>query len=161
MTKNKSGLLPLFVAAILIGGRTQAQESINVSGGDAAGTGGTVAYSIGQINYTTNSGATGSAAQGVQQTYQIFTVGVKETALDFLLSVFPNPTAENLNLLISNYNNEKLQYQIYDMQGKLLNSDKITSAQTIIEMRNLPAATYFINVIQENKEIQTYKIIKN
>ncbi|MBV1889111.1 MAG: HYR domain-containing protein, partial [Proteobacteria bacterium] len=44
-----------------------AQESINVSGGDATGTGGSSSYSVGQVFYTTNVGATGSVAQGVQQ----------------------------------------------------------------------------------------------
>jgi hypothetical protein len=80
---------------------------VNASGGDATGTSGTVAYSVGQVVYTSNTGSTGSVAQGVQQSYEIFMVGIKETELNISLSVFPNPTSDNLTLQISNYNHEK------------------------------------------------------
>jgi hypothetical protein len=98
----------------------------------------------------------------VQQAYEIFTVGIKETELNISLSVFPNPTADNLTLQISDYNNEKLSYQLFDMQGKLLNNGQVTAQQTQINTASLPAATYFINVVnQENKKVQSFKIIKN
>ena len=55
----------------------------------------------------------------------------------------------------------KLSYQLYDMQGKLLQSEKITGNQTSIIMSNLVPANYFVKVIQGNKEVKTFKIIKN
>jgi hypothetical protein len=100
-------------------------------------------------------------AQGVQQSYVISTVGIKETALNISLSAFPNPTTENLTLQISDYNNEKLLYQLFDMQGKQLSNGQITAQQTQINMNSLPAAAYFVNVVnQENQKIQSFKIIK-
>ena len=122
MTKNKSRPILLLAAGLLWTGLAQAQESTNATGGDASGSGGTVAYSVGQVVYTTNTDASGTVNQGVQQPYEIFTVGIKETELNISLSVFPNPTADNLTLQISDYNNEKLSYQLFDMQGKLLNN---------------------------------------
>jgi hypothetical protein len=109
MTKNKSRPLALLMLAtwLIWAGLAQAQESVNASGGDATGTSGTVAYSVGQVVYTSNTGSTGSVAQGVQQSYEIFMVGIKETELNISLSVFPNPTSDNLTLQISNYNHEK------------------------------------------------------
>ena len=162
MTKNISRPILLLAKGLLWAGLVQAQESANASGGDATGSGGTVAYSIGQVVYTTNTGSSGSVAQGVQQAYEIFTVGIKENELNISLSVFPNPTANNLTLQISDYNNEKLSYQLYDMQGKLLSNGQVTAQQTQINTANLPPATYFINVVnQENNTIQFFKIIKN
>ena len=151
------------VAFLLLGlGGLHAQESVNATGGDATGSGGTVAYSIGQVVYTTNTDASGTVSQGVQQAYEIFTVGIKETELNISLSVYPNPTADNLTLQISDYNNEKLSYQLFDMQGKLLNNGQVTAQQTQINTASLPPATYFINVVnQENKKVQSFKIIKN
>jgi hypothetical protein len=152
----------MLLAGLLLSGFAQAQESVNGSGGDATGSGGTVAYSVGQVVYTANASASGTASQGVQHAYEIFTVGIKETELNILLSVFPNPTADNLTLHISDYNNEKLTYQLYDMQGKLLNNGQVTAKQTQINTASLPPATYFINVVnQENKKVQSFKIIKN
>ncbi|MGC8754863.1 MAG: hypothetical protein ACP5QJ_07625, partial [Thermosulfidibacteraceae bacterium] len=57
----------------------QAQESVNATGGNASGNGGTVAYSVGQVVYTTNTGTNGSVAQGVQQPFEISVVsGIEE-----------------------------------------------------------------------------------
>ena len=149
-----AGLLTLSIA--------QAQESFNTSGGDAIGSGGTIAYSVGQVVYTTDTGSSGTVAQGVQHAYEIFTVGIKETALNISLTAFPNPTTENLTLQISDYNKEKLSYQLFDMQGKQLSNGQILAQQTQINMNSLPTATYFINIVnQENKIVQSFKIIKN
>lgn len=162
MTKNKSKPILLLTAGLLWAGIVQAQESANASGGDATGIGGTVAYSIGQVVYTTNTGNNGSVAQGVQHAYEIFTVGIMETELNISLTAFPNPTTENLTLQISDYDNEKLSYQLFDMQGKQLSNGQITAQQTEIEMKSLPSASYFFNVLNhENKKVQSFKIIKN
>ena len=162
MTKNKSRLILLLATVLLWAGLAQAQESVNASGGDATGSGGTVAYSIGQVVYTTNNGISGSAAQGVQDVYEIFTVGIEGTTLDISLTAFPNPTTDNLTLQLSDFNNEKLAYQLFDIQGKLLSNGQVTAEQTQINTSRLPPAAYFINVVnQENKKVQSFKIIKN
>lgn len=161
MTKNKSKPTALLVAILLSASFAQAQESANASGGDATGSGGTVAYSVGQVVYTTNTGSTGSLAQGVQQAYVILNLGINETAMNMTLTAFPNPTAENLTLQISDYNNEKLAYQLFDMQGKLVSNGQIVAQQTFINMSSLPTATYFVYVVnQENQKVQSFKIVK-
>lgn len=162
MTKNTTRPIVLLTAGLLSMSLAQAQESSNASGGDAIGSGGTIAYSVGQIVYTSNTGVTGTVNQGVQHAYEIFTVGIKETALNISLTAFPNPTTDNLTLQISDYNNEKLMYQLFDMQGKQLSNGQVTAQQTQINMNGLPSATYLINVInQENKKVQSFKIVKN
>ena len=162
MTKNKSRPVAILMAGLLWASFAQAQESANSAGGDATGSGGTVAYSVGQVVYTSNTGSSGTVVQGVQHAYEIFTVGIKETDLNISLTAFPNPTTENLTLQISDYKNEKLTYQLFDMQGKQLNSGQVTAQQTQINMNGLPSATYFINVVnQENKKFQSFKIVKN
>ena len=162
MTKNKSRPLAMLLAGLLWASMAQAQESVNASGGDATSSGGTVAYSVGQLVYTTNTSSSGTVSQGVQQAYEIYSVGIKETELNISLSVFPNPTADNLTLQISDYNNEKLSYQLFDLQGKLLNNGQVTAQQTLINTSSLSPATYFINVVnKENKQVQSYKVIKN
>jgi hypothetical protein len=152
----------MLLAGLLCVGFAQAQESVNASGGDATGSGGTVAYSIGQVVYTTNNGISGSVAQGVQHAYEIFTVGIKETELNISLTAYPNPTIGTLTLQISDYNNEKLAYQLFDIQGKQISNEQVTAQQTQINMNGLPSATYFIYIVnQKNKKVQSFKIIKN
>jgi hypothetical protein len=162
MIKKKSRPILLLVTGTLWACLAQAQESTNSSGGDATGSGGTAAYSIGQVVYTTYTGSSGSVAQGVQQAYEIFTVDIEETTLSISLIAFPNPTADNLTLQISDFNKEKLTYQFYDIGGKLLSNGQVTGQQTEFNTSSLPPATYFINVLnQEDKKVQSFKIIKN
>jgi hypothetical protein len=153
----------LSVAFLLLGlGGLHAQKNTNATGGDASGSGGTVAYSVGQVVYTTIIDASGSVSHGVQHAYEIFSLGKKEQEMNISLSVFPNPTTDNLTLKISDYNNQNLKYQLFDMNGKVLNNGEVSSSQTQINTTSLPSSTYFINVVnQENKQVQSFKIIKN
>lgn len=60
----------LFLGCCLLGWGTSnlyAQQNIVASGGQATGAGGTVSYSIGQMDYISVTGAGGSITQGVQQ----------------------------------------------------------------------------------------------
>ncbi len=158
MLKN-SILLYSFILFVCI---VNAQESVNASGGNSTGSGGNAAYSIGQVVYTTNTGSIGSEAQGVQHAYEIFTVDIKEEDSHILFTVFPNPTTENLTIQLSEYNQEVLSYQLYDMRGKLISCGQLIEKQTEINTKILPSATYFINITnKENKKLQTLKIIKN
>ncbi|MBN2164781.1 MAG: T9SS type A sorting domain-containing protein [Marinilabiliaceae bacterium] len=141
----------------------QAQESLNATGSNASGSGGSASYSVGQVVYTTNIGKSGSIAQGVQQPYEISVVtGIKEAkGINLTVTAYPNPTTDYLTLRIDEFEISNVSYQLYDMNGKLLQNEKITGSQTSIVMSNLVPATYFVKVIQGNKEVKTFKIIKN
>ena len=140
-----------------------AQESINATGGNASGSGGSASYSVGQLTYQTHKGTNGSVAQGVQQPYKISTLtGIEEAKdINLLVTAYPNPATDFLTLSIGEFDMSNLSFQLYDMQGKLLQNEKITANQTSIVMSNLVPATYFVKVIQGNKKVKTFKIIKN
>lgn len=141
----------------------QAQEGVNVSGGNASGSGGAVSYSVGQVFYTTNTGTNGSVAQGVQQPFEISVVTAIEQAIGINLSVsaYPNPTTDYLTLSINEFDISNLSYQLYDINGKLLQNEQVKSNKVNIVISNLVPATYFVKVTNENKEVKTFKIIKN
>lgn len=137
----------------------QAQESVNATGGSASGGGGSVSYSVGQVGYTTNTGTSGSVAEGVQQPYEISVVtGLEEAkGINLSVSAYPNPTTDYLTLRIDEFEISNLSYQLYDISGKLLQNEKITGNQTRIVMSNLVPANYFVKVIQRNKEVHHVK----
>ena len=141
----------------------QAQTSVNATGSNASGSGGSVSYSVGQVVYTTNTGASGSVAQCVQQPFEISIVtGIEEAkGINLSVSAYPNPTTDYLTLSISEFEISNLTYQLYDISGKLLQSEKITGNQTNIVMSNLVPANYFVKVIAGNQLIKEFKIIKN
>ena len=90
--KNRKKLLIAF-CLFGFGTAVQAQTAISAAGGDATGTGGSVSYSVGQLTYITNTGTNGSVSEGVQQPYEILTIGMDEAkGISLAYSVHPNPT---------------------------------------------------------------------
>lgn len=160
--KIKIKLSALLLLGVGLSG-VQAQESIVASGVELTGSGGTMSSSIGQVAYTTNSAATGSVVQGVQQPYEISTITDLEEAnnINLELSAFPNPTTDFLNLNIENYDNENLSYQLLDFSGKIIESNTLSSSNTRISVENLAMAIYFLKVINNDTEIKTFKIVKH
>jgi len=146
-----------------LGSTIQAQNVIPASGGNASGIG-SVSYSIGQVVYTTNTSITyGSVAQGVQQPFEISVITAIEKAKDITLvcSVYPNPASDFLTLKVENYDIEGLSYKLFDANGKLLESKRVTGYETTISMANLLPSLYFLKITDNQKEIKTFKIIKN
>ncbi len=172
--KQNKGLTSMFTnsAIILIAfflsfSFVVAQESVNSAGGNASAIGGSVSYSVGQIVYSTNTGSNGSEIQGVQQPFEISVVTELEEANGIILSVtaYPNPTNDYLTLNIDEYVQIRhalshLSYQLYDMNGKLLQNKKLIEAVTQIDMKNFVLSTYFLKIINNNKEVKTFKIVK-
>ena len=133
-----------------------AQQATVVSGGNASGSTGTVSYTIGQIDYTTNTGSTGSAMQGVQQPYEIIPISSTEQNI----SAFPNPTDGLITLSFENYPLINTTYQIYDENGRLLQSNKINLEQTTIDLTEFATAIYFLKIQDGAKELKVFKIFK-
>jgi hypothetical protein len=162
MLQKKLKLIAFLLLGLGLSG-LKAQEAVPASGGNASGSGGSSSYSVGQVVCTTNSGATGSQSQGVQQPYEILVVTALAKTQGIVLhySVYPNPSRDLITLKVENYNNENLSYQLFDLLGNLLESKKLEGPETGITISGLIHASYFLKVIENNKEIKIFKIIKN
>lgn len=149
------------VAFLLLGlGGLHAQEAPTTTGGEATGAGGTASYSVGQVVYTNNTGTNGSVAQGVQQPFEISTtLGINQTTISLELSIYPNPTTNYLTLKVEKTNN--LNYQLFDIQGRIIKNKKVEDNTTLIAVGDLPIATYFLKVTKNNLIIKTFKVIKH
>jgi hypothetical protein len=158
MKLNKILMALMFAGSAL---SSKAQQTVTAAGGDGAGAGGSVAYSIGQVAYTTNTAATGSVAQGIQQPYEIFLTEIREpVAGKITLSVFPNPTTGTLTLQVAGMDHAQLSYQLFDLEGKLLAVHALIADKTTIDMEQLAAAPYFIHIIRNTGIVQSFKVIK-
>jgi hypothetical protein len=151
------------LAFLLLGlGGLHAQNSPTATGGEATGTGGTSNYSVGQVVYTTATGTNGSVVQGVQQSYEIsVTLGVNETSINLKVLVYPNPTTNYLTLKVDDFQLSTFNFQLIDLQGKVMENKKVNRGTTTINVESLPTATYFLNVTMDNQLVKTFKIIKN
>lgn len=162
MKLNKISISNLLLSILTLTA-LQAQESINTTGGNASGSGGSASYSIGQTVYQTSTGTNGSIAEGVQQPYEISDVTAIENTENIQpdVSVFPNPTTESVCLQIANHELSSFSFQLFDAKAQLIESREIQSDITQIDMSVLATATYFLKVLEGNNEVKIFKIIKN
>ncbi len=156
--KILSGLLlcsfwPVFVTA---------QETIPATGGNASGSVGYVSYTVGQILCSTLTGTNGTVAQGVQQPYEISVVtAIKNTEkIDLECLVYPNPTNGLIKLVFKSHDYENLRFCLYDINGVLLQDEKVENMETEISMENLSSSVYFLKVVKDNIEVKAFKIVK-
>ena len=141
----------------------RAQNAIPASGGNATGSSGSVSYTVGQVLYNTISGTNGTVAQGVQQPYEISVITAIKNAEEINLQciVYPNPTRGIVKLVIRTKDFDNLRFQLYDLNGIRIQDKKIESEETEILMDSLLPSTYFLKILSSNKEVKTFKIIKN
>ena len=160
MKKIKILTLVFFLSGY--GTLVHAQNAISTAGSDASGTGGTASYTIGQIAYGTAGGTGGKMNEGVQQSFDISTFSGNpiRDKISLESSVYPNPVSESLTLKIVQDKPESLNYQLFDINGKLLKTQNIESNETKINMQHYPSAEYFLKVFNSSSEIVTFKIIK-
>lgn len=157
--------LKLSLVLLLVLGLTtlHAQEAIIAAGGNSSGADSSVCYSIGQVAYNIYSSFNGSIAEGVQQPYEISEIdGIEETGrINLTCTAYPNPTTELLTLKVENINTRNLSYQLYDMNGKLLENKKLTGNETTIMMAARVSAVYFLKVSDNDKVLKSFKLLKN
>lgn len=159
--KNIRWLL-LLVVSCLSFTTLQAQSTTNAAGGTATGSGGSVTYSVGQLVWHMLPGSTGTVLQGVQQPYEISVVTSIENTehISLVCTVYPNPTRGFIKLIVESEHYKGLRFQLYDINGTVLQDKPIQDRETEITMDNLFSSVYFLRVIRDNREIKVFKIVK-
>ncbi len=154
-------LLSLIILCLSINLTLFAQEAVVTSGSNGNGSGGSTSNTIGQVVYTTVIAETGSSAQGVQHPNLQIITGLLSIDETFNFSVYPNPTIDQLNLLVDvpNYQGG-LHFKLYSIEGKTIIKDEIKAASTQINMSPLAAATYILEMNNGVDQRNTYKIVK-
>jgi len=88
------------------------------------------------------------------------TVGIDDIEENEIL-LYPNPTTNYVNLRVGDFGNSSYSYQLYSIKGKLIESKSIDKSVTSISMKHLVPSAYFIKLVKDQKELKTFKLIKN
>lgn len=153
----------LFILLMLFNSGTflQAQKAITPAGGNGTGSGGSVSFTIGQIDYVASTGTNGKSNQGVQHPHEIYIVSLDPDPTDDVqLSVYPNPASSHVFLTIQNMNFDELSYQIYDITGVLMDSDCLIATTTQIPFEKFASGNFILKVLKGNSALRSFKIIK-
>lgn len=157
--------LALILLSFMLMTFAHGQSTTIPAGGTASGPGGSATYTTGQPaeQYVTGSGSV-SVAEGVQQPYEFYTIGLDEYENIMLEAiVFPNPTLNFVQLKITNFEipDKDFEARLFDKNGKLLQIIPIKELLTKIEMQSLPTASYQLTIFNQKKVMKTFTIIKN
>jgi len=133
-----------------------AQTVISTSGVSSQSTNVSLEGTIGEPITHTYTGANATLTQGFQQT-GLEVVGITENEA-FQVSVFPNPTADNLTISAENTLIQAIV--ITDINGKIIAKSEGEVATWTYDLSSQPNGTYLINVKKDSNTFNTYKIIK-
>ena len=158
-------LLHLIILLIMTTANVFAQSAIVPVGGDAQGNGGSVSYTVGQmaVESTANSNGSISVAEGVQQPYEIMTVGVDDYPQIALNAVvYPNPTENIAQLQLNGFEipADGLRATFYDGNGKQLQSVTVTNDLTAFQIGQYATGTYYLEVRDGKRVLKTFKIVR-
>lgn len=148
----------IFCFSFLICMFGQAQTSVNSGSGNISSQEAFMSYSIGQVFYQTVASGGISVAEGIHQSFIIYTTGWLNATLT--AEVYPNPVTDRF--ILSIHDNVEINFtaRFVDMTGKIIKTVSVTEQETQFNVESLPAAVYFLHVIDGSQVIRTFKIIK-
>ena len=156
-----------FIVFLLsLAGATFAQSAIVPLGGDTQSNSGSVSYTVGQIAVESAANSNGSVtiAEGVQQPYEIMTVGVDEYPQIALNAVvYPNPTDNLAQLRLNGFEipADGLRAILYDGNGKQLQSLMVTDDLTAFQIGQYATGTYYLELRDGKRVLKTFKIVRS
>ena len=118
-------------------------------------------YTIGEVvtelGQDTASGV--HLTQGFQQT-MLSIVSVEEHVEEIEIDVYPNPAVDYLNVSIPVLQ-EDMQFALFDMQGKLIDQQKINSKSFTIGFSNHSTGSYLLVFSTKDQRIKTLQVQKS
>ena len=141
-----------------LSGMLHAQSNIAAAGGDAAGSGGSVSFTVGQIDFISKTGTGGVMTEGVQQPYLIV-ASVHENELNTTVSIYPNPTAGFVEVEIED-SDVDLNYELLDVAGRVIERNRFFSHSSKVDLSSLSNGIYFLKLSTDDNLQKTFTIIK-
>jgi len=87
-------------------------------------------------------------------------IEVRHLNADFIAEVFPNPTVAVLKLKLEDF--EGVSYQVFNADGKALESNEVTNNLTSIDVATFSNGYYTLRLIDaDNKKLKSYKFLKH
>ena len=147
----------LFMLGSLI---AQAQELISSQGGYQSNETLSMTYSVGETVTETFSNPASILSQGFNQPSFTISTESKDVSLNMLIEAWPNPTNDYVILSVPGNKGKKISYRLFDLDGRLITGSGLTGNNIEIPFATLAPSIYFLKVYVQDKEIQTFKIIK-
>lgn len=74
-----------------------------------------------------------------------------------LVSVYPNPTTDNVTL---NIGGEATTVSVYNVMGTLVSTQSVSYGANTVNMSSMPAGVYFLRITNGNEAVGTVKVVR-
>lgn len=156
--KKKIGLIGIILLCAM---HVQGQQQVVSSAGNFhSNASGSISWTLGEIAIETFTAAGHILTQGFQQSRLTVTSIGNIPELDFEITVFPNPTIDHLIIRTPKEQHENLYFILYDLSGKMMMQDRIRETETIIPVNQLRSAVYILRIIEGNRQVRSFKVVK-
>ncbi len=118
-----------------------------------------LSWTVGETVVGTHEQGTVVLTQGYQQGYYSITQKIEETAVDFDIEVYPNPVREKLFVKIP-YSEKSYSLEMYDITGQKVFEQKDVYNEVTIRMDKYATSTYFLKILENEKLVATYKLVR-
>ena len=158
-------LYSIFILFIAFSTQVIAQDLdhyvIGSDGGHSSNNQFSLDYTIGEVvtEFGQDSANRNHLTQGFQQT-MLAIVSVEEHVQDIEIDVYPNPAVDHLNVSIPTLQ-EDMQFALFDMQGKLIEQQKINSEAFTIGFSNMSTGNYLLVFSNKDQRIKTLQVQKS
>lgn len=106
-------------------------------------------------------GFTSTLLNNTRFVYSEFTSSdIAELGSDLGLQIYPNPTADILNINSLENLGKNYQYQLLDITGKTIKEGFLNSGRNTIDLRGIKNGLYMLSAYSGEGETSTYKIFK-
>jgi hypothetical protein len=135
-------LLLMGCSAVLAMG-AMGQQALVPAGGESSGTGGTVSWTVGQVDYEATLAAGGSVQRGVQQPYEWLVTSAPEAQQPSVI-VWPNPAVDAVQVSWEAPLPAPAHYALYSASGALVQQGAVAGTTVTVPLAAQASGTYVL-----------------
>lgn len=156
----KITLTLLFYSILCVGFSQEIQRDVvATSGANGSNESTNLSWTIGQIVTTKGDNSSLQLTSGFQQG-TISVTAISEMEDSEWINIYPNPIVDNVTIKTTSIQHNKLNIEVLTLDGKKIIKTQVISNEHILDLSNLPQGTYLMTLMDNNKPIKTYKLVK-
>lgn len=146
--------------ALVFDGHAQMLQAIAASGGSGQGGGVSATWTVGEPAVATLASGNYMLTPGFLQPVAVVNPIPDLDGLPFTIGVYPNPSHGCIIIQLLSVSIQEFRYQVLDATGRLLYQVKPDNQIFSIDLGRYASGSYLLKVLQTEKEISTFKILK-
>ncbi len=120
-----------------------------------------ISYTVGETVVYTLTSANSILTQGYQQPHYNITLIPQHNDDNLNISIYPNPTTDELYIHIISPHNNTFTLDLYDLTGKRIYQNTFTHKTITLPLQQVATGKYILTITShELKEHKTFEIIK-